>query len=64
MDVRLKPPKPVTIYSGISIRIITSVIFLGGMIAVGISLYIKTRRESQEILDLASDKSEQTDLDK
>ena len=42
--------------------IITGVILLGGMTAAGISLWIKRRREAQEILDqnLESEKSAET----
>ena len=42
--------------------IITGIILLGGMTAAGISLYIKRRKEAQEILDLnlESEKSDQT----
>ena len=40
--------------------IITGVILLGGMTAAGISLWIKRRKDAQEILDSTS-KSEQAD---
>jgi len=41
--------------------IVTRIILLGAMAACGISLYIKRRRESQEIADLAFSESEKTD---
>ena len=40
--------------------IVTGVILLGGMAAGGISLYIKRRKEAQEIFDSTSDESKQT----
>ena len=35
--------------------IVTGMILFGGMTAAGISLWIKRRREAQEILDSSSD---------
>ncbi|MGI0083107.1 MAG: hypothetical protein ACREAG_07395 [Nitrosopumilaceae archaeon] len=39
--------------------IVTGVILLGGMTAAGISLWIKRRKETQEILDLESETKDQ-----
>ena len=44
--------------------IVTGIILLGGMTAAGISLYIKRRKEAQEILDLEPEKLEETDFEK
>lgn len=41
--------------------IITGVILLGGMTAAGISLYLKRRKEAQEIADSTFSESEKTD---
>jgi len=41
--------------------IVTGIILLGAMAACGISLYIKRRREAQEIADSAFGESEKTD---
>jgi len=41
--------------------IVTGIILLGGMAAAGISLYIKRRREAQEIADSTFSESEKTD---
>ena len=38
--------------------IITGMILFGGMTAAGISLWIKRKREAQEILDSSSDESQ------
>ena len=38
--------------------IVTGMILFGGMTAAGISLWIKRRREAQEILDSSSDESQ------
>ena len=43
--------------------IVTGIILLGGMIAAGISLYIKRRREAQAVSDLSlNDTENKTDL--
>ena len=38
--------------------IVTGMILFGGMTAAGISLWIKRKREAQEILDSSSDESQ------
>jgi LPXTG-motif cell wall-anchored protein len=44
--------------------VVTGIILLGAMLAGGISLYVKRRRESKEILDstLESNESDQAEL--